>query len=314
MSTGDRSVFPRRGPEQIRNRQFVWVRKGYDPEQVQDFLSQLADHVDALETEMRSAREEMDKASRRQSSAREEAYQELAKRMADMLSMADAQAETVRKEAEQNANQTRAEADAAAERTRKEAEADAERVRKEAKDEAERLIREAAVGAEQLKRENEEALRKMRTEAEHIVGVLSSRRDMLLQEVQVTKERLTGVLERVNAAVPPPPSAAQAAPAQTAAHQGQPAQPAAPPSQPPQSALPEQPPAPEEASTEASDEASDTKEKAPPQPRKASSKRSGQREPRPGSSNESGAPSGDENESLELMLPEIPVLEEELEG
>src|SRR5205085_5516453 len=92
VSIGDRNVFPRRGPEQIRNRQFVWVRKGYDPEQVQDFLNQLADHVDAIETELRSAREEMERASRRQSSAREEAYQELAKRMADMLAMADAQA------------------------------------------------------------------------------------------------------------------------------------------------------------------------------------------------------------------------------
>ena len=88
MSVGDRNMFPRPGPEQIRNRQFVWVRKGYDPEQVKDFLAQIADHIESLEAELRTAREEAERSSERQTSARDEAY-EVAKRMADMLEVAD---------------------------------------------------------------------------------------------------------------------------------------------------------------------------------------------------------------------------------
>jgi DivIVA domain-containing protein len=301
VSVGDRSVFPRRSPEQIRNRQFVWVRKGYDPEQVQDFLGQLADLVDSVEAELRAAREELQKASSQQGTARDEAYTELAKRMADMLQMADAHAETVRKDADQQGAQMRSEAAAESERTRKEAEADAERVRRDAQADAERVIRESSVQAEQLRRENEEAMRKARTEAEHIVSVLSTRRDMLLQEVQSTRERLLGVLDKVNQAVPP-----VGAPAIS--------QPVAPPQQAPSGERKEeqapaaQPASSRPAPTERTKQAPERKESDSKgaQPSKAS------KTSRP--KKETGNSEGADKDSLELVLPEIPALEEELES
>jgi len=306
VSIGDRSIVPSRGPEQIRNRQFGWVRKGYDPEQVKDFLGQLAEHVDALESELRAAREELDRASRGQTSGRGEAYQELAKRMDDVLAMADAQAETVRKESEQAANQKLVEAEAVAERIRKEAKADAERARFEAKDESERIVREAKVQAEQLRRENEDALRKARTEAEHIVGVLSSRRDMLLQEVQTTRDRLMWVLDRVNAAVPPPTGTPGPLSGGQAQQLGQ--------QVPPQpGALSEQAQPSRQARPQLLSQAGPSRESPAEEARKPSPLWA-QLRTREEGSEPNDQEGGEDQEPPDLVLPARPALEEELEG
>ena len=193
----------RRGPAEIRNRQFVWVRKGYDPDKVRDFLSQVAKMVEGLETELNRTRTELDRYSRQKGAAREEAYHELANRMADVLRMADSHAENIRREAEQEVNRLQVEARAQAEQTRKQSEQDAEKTRREAAAHADRIKREAAAEAERIRRENQEAMRKARSEAEHIVSVLASRRDVLLAEVNSTRERLAAILEKVNATVPP---------------------------------------------------------------------------------------------------------------
>ena len=243
-------IYPRRGPDQIRNRQFVWVRKGYDPDQVQDFLKQVADMVDGLEAELNRAKAEVEKASRTEAAAREHAYTELANRMADLLRVADAHAETLRREAEQEAERIQAEARTRGETARTEAEDEAKRIRTQALEEGERVLREAKAEAERYRRENAEALKKARAEAEHIVNVLASRRDKLLAEIQSTRERLSSVLQEVNQAVPPVPMG----PGPSA---------------------------------------------APPGKERPSRR---------------GAPEPVSSEPLELVLPEIPALEEELEG
>src|SRR5205814_2329091 len=111
----------------------------------------------------------------------------------------------------------------------------------------------------------------------------------------------------------PPPTAAQpqvsaqAAPSQTPVTPPSQPAPQAPPSQ-PEPARPPQPPAEEK-------QASEPAEQAPTEAGKAPPKRTGQRQSR-GSAGRGAAEAEapDENESLELVLPEIPALEEELEG
>ena len=41
---------------QIRRREFASVRRGYDPDQVRDYLSQVAEQVEMLEQEVREAK------------------------------------------------------------------------------------------------------------------------------------------------------------------------------------------------------------------------------------------------------------------
>src|SRR5438552_15548708 len=42
--------------EQIRRRMFARVRRGFDPDQVRDYLLQIADQIETLEGEVREAR------------------------------------------------------------------------------------------------------------------------------------------------------------------------------------------------------------------------------------------------------------------
>ena len=54
MSDLDLPLLP--GADQIRRRKFATVRRGFDPDQVQDFLNQVATQVETLEGDLREAR------------------------------------------------------------------------------------------------------------------------------------------------------------------------------------------------------------------------------------------------------------------
>src|SRR3990172_3687723 len=54
MSDLDLPLLP--SAEQIRRRQFATVRRGFDPDQVQEYLNQVAIQVETLETELRDER------------------------------------------------------------------------------------------------------------------------------------------------------------------------------------------------------------------------------------------------------------------
>src|ERR671936_500190 len=61
MSILDMDVTAHRDPAYIRNREFARVRKGYDPDQVRDFLHELARWFDDLETDLATARVEAER-------------------------------------------------------------------------------------------------------------------------------------------------------------------------------------------------------------------------------------------------------------
>src|SRR5262245_1643959 len=92
--------------EQIRRREFPTVRRGYDPDQVRDYLKGVAGQVETLERELRERRKAPPppspgealaakvtaEASAGSVAAPADAYQEVAKRFAGVLEVADKEA------------------------------------------------------------------------------------------------------------------------------------------------------------------------------------------------------------------------------
>lgn len=169
--------------EQIRRREFVTVRRGYDPDQVRDYLEQLADQVERMAAMIREARLEAAAVS---SPARPhvDPYQQLGERVASVIREADQTAERLRVEAQEESQSMLREARADADRIRTDAQARAE----EARAEAERTLREA------------------REQADHAVAGLASRRDNLVRQLAQMRERLLGAARELETAIELPPA------------------------------------------------------------------------------------------------------------
>jgi DivIVA domain-containing protein len=158
-------------PDHIRRREFVTTRRGYDPEQVRDYLEQVAQQVAAMEAMLREARLEAESALRAQASPRADPYEQLARRVGDVIRSADQEAARLKRDAAQEAARTTAEARTEATRIRGEAETEAERARADA----------------------ESMLRGAREQADKAVAGLSTRRDELVGMLATMQERLLGV-------------------------------------------------------------------------------------------------------------------------
>jgi DivIVA domain-containing protein len=169
-------------PEQIRRREFVTTRRGYDVEQVRDYLDQLATQVEQMESVFRSARLQAGAAERAQTGPRKDPYQQLSDRFAEVLRTADREADRIRREAKDEAD-----------RALREARADADRIRLDAQSRA-----------EQAREEAERALREARTQADRTISGLASRRDALVDQLAAMQERLLGVAHELEAAIERP--------------------------------------------------------------------------------------------------------------
>jgi DivIVA domain-containing protein len=178
--------------EQIRRREFVTTRRGYDPAQVRDYLQALADQVDLMATMIREARMEAE-AALRADEQRVDPYERLARRVSSVIR----------------------EADEAAERFRMEGRRDAERMMEDARTEAERIRTEAHANAERARVEAETALEHARGEANRTLAGLSTRRNALIDQLAEMQERLLGVARDLEATIVTPEleTAPQAPPA-----------------------------------------------------------------------------------------------------
>ena len=94
--------------EQIRRREFATIRRGYDPDQVRDYLHQVAAQVETLEREVRDARlgrAKIDEATSPAGAAAEtepkapiegeDAYDALAKRFSTLIATADRESQKI---------------------------------------------------------------------------------------------------------------------------------------------------------------------------------------------------------------------------
>ncbi len=174
---------------QIRRREFASVRRGYDPDQVRDYLAQVAEQIETLEQELRDSklRPEDGRAPdgpKRDSapSPSEDPYERLSKRLATLLATADKEAEGIVAEAR----------------------VDAARMLNEARTEADRIRVDAQARAEEARQQGTELLERAKQEADRVLLGLSERRETLVQHLQDMQTRLVGVAKELEVAIEDP--------------------------------------------------------------------------------------------------------------
>jgi DivIVA domain-containing protein len=165
--------------EQIRRREFVTIRRGYDPDQVRAYLGQLADQVELMRLLLRDAQAEAQTARRTTAQPRQDPYQQLAERVASVIREADHVAETITSEAHR----------------------DSEQVTREARADADRIRTDAQAKAEEARSRAEIAVRTAREEADRTIAGLSTRRDALVDQIASMQERLIGVARDLESAM-----------------------------------------------------------------------------------------------------------------
>jgi DivIVA domain-containing protein len=185
----------RRDPRQIRGRRFARVRKGYDPDQVRDFLDEVATWLEQLESELLSAQEEAESIARRPAP---DPYAQLGSHVAELMRGAQEHATRVRREADEESSKQLAGAKQRSEEIRSEAQTQAKRIRMEAQDDAERLRREADEEGAQLRAEANAALERARAETEATLAGLAGERQRLLSEIRGARHRLASALTRLD--------------------------------------------------------------------------------------------------------------------
>ena len=191
MSDLDLPLLP--SAEQIRKRRFATVRRGFDPDQVQDYLNQVAIQVETLETELRDER--MGASSRPATEApappapkaafvappvaaasAEAAYEQLSQRFASVLRAADEESQAL------IAN----------------AKAEARKIMEEAQAEADKIRVDAQANAEAARTASAAALEKARIEADRVVGGLEQRREAMLEQMHEMQSRLLAVAQNLD--------------------------------------------------------------------------------------------------------------------
>jgi DivIVA domain-containing protein len=165
--------------EQIRRREFVTIRRGYDPDQVRAYLGQLADQIELMRVLLRDAQAEAQTARRTTAQPRQDPYRQLAERVASVIREADHVAETITNEAHR----------------------DAERLSREARADADRIRTDAQAKAEEARSRAEAAVRTSREEADRTIAGLSTRRDALVDQIASMQERLIGVARDLESAM-----------------------------------------------------------------------------------------------------------------
>jgi DivIVA domain-containing protein len=193
--------------EQIRRREFATVRRGYDPDQVREYLQGVAGQVETLERELRDQRKEA-KAQRPPTPGEslaaavtagqvmtpvtpattppptppQDPYETIAKRFAGVLESADKEATAALAEAK----------------------AEADRVLQEARSEADRIKLDAQGRAEQAKQQGTDSLAEAKREAERILGSLSERREVLVTQMHDMQSKLMSVAKELEASIAAP--------------------------------------------------------------------------------------------------------------
>jgi DivIVA domain-containing protein len=186
--------------EQIRRREFATVRRGYDPDQVRDYLGQVATQVETLEKDLRENKlrgqakspmspgealaskvAEEDTALAAQppappqvlpaAPAHDDAYERLSARFATMIEAADREATKIVDEAK----------------------AEAQRLLTEARTEADRIRVDAQARAEEARQRGSEELAKAKEEADRTLGSLATRREALVRQMHDMQTKLLAV-------------------------------------------------------------------------------------------------------------------------
>jgi DivIVA domain-containing protein len=182
--------------EQIRRREFATIRRGYDPDQVRDYLLQVAAQVEILEQELRDARLKTsagrpstdvspgerlaaETAAAPSQQRADDVYEQLAKRFSGLIATADKEASRIVDDAK----------------------AESSRIVDRARSEADRIRVDAQARAEEARQQGNEALDKAREEAQRILAGLSHRRESLVSQMDEMRGKLLSVARDLESAL-----------------------------------------------------------------------------------------------------------------
>ena len=174
--------------DQIRRREFATIRRGYDPDQVREYLNQISVQVEMLEQELREARlaasaqDRVVTVAEPAPDADGDHYERFAGKVADVLRAADEHAERVVQDAREEAG----------------------RALTEARTETDRIRVDAQARAEEARQQGSEVLLNARAEAERMLSTLSARRETLVEQLAQMQTRLLGVARELEAAIDEP--------------------------------------------------------------------------------------------------------------
>ena len=238
MSDLDLPLLP--SAEQIRRRKFATVKRGYDPDQVHEYLNQVAIQVETLETDLRDER--MGASSRAgeavaaappkaaapappaAAASTEAAYEQLSKRFATVLKAADAESQALIDKAR----------------------AESTKLLEDARIEADKIRVDAQANAEEARTKSAAELERAREEADRVLGGLEARREAMLTQMHDMQSRLLNVAAELEVPDegPAAPGAHAATPAQATPAPGPKPEPPVAVTPPPPKAPPTQAPGP----------------------------------------------------------------------
>ena len=177
MSTVDMDLFSP-APQDEQHPEFAKAFLGFDPHDVEEFVTQAEGRIALLERQLKDTQAQIEGAHRRATAAREEAYREVAGRMAELLRAADHHAEKLRRETEEACRHQLMEATGEAEHIRRQAETEADGLRAQAADE----------------------LATARSEARRVIGDLVRHREAVTRELEAMREHMVGLIEGIQTA------------------------------------------------------------------------------------------------------------------
>lgn len=170
-------------PEDIERTQFTSKMRGYDPEEVDAFLRNVAGQLRTVQAQA------------------EKGYQALGEQMGDLLQHAKDRADEMNKAAEEAAVKTGADADSDAKKARAEAESDAKKAREDAAADAANMRAEAEGDAKRMRDEANADAHRLRTDAERDANDMIERAEARVREVENNEIQLRAELGELKAAL-----------------------------------------------------------------------------------------------------------------
>lgn len=179
----DIAVLP--SAEQIRRREFATIRRGYDPDQVRDYLYAVAEQLESLERDVHDAGSPSAQHAPAaapvpaQERPSVDPYEAFAKKVAGLLATADKEAGRLVEEAKRESS----------------------RIVEEARAEADRIRLDAQSNAEEARAQAELMLEEARAEAERALSGLAGRRQTLMDQLQTMQTRLLSAAKDLDVAI-----------------------------------------------------------------------------------------------------------------
>lgn len=176
MAIEDPDLLRPASADRISEPSFATVRRGYDPNQVLRYLGRVADHVRALEKQVRELESELPEAQRQRNPAARrndgvptrEPYERVSAHLTNLLRTFDLEVD----------------------RHRREAEAEADAILTEARSEADRLRLDIQAESEAARAQAKRTLQDARAQANRVLLDLSSRRQAVLDELRHLHDRM----------------------------------------------------------------------------------------------------------------------------